>query len=222
MIESLKEEFDRGYNLEDDIVLDSLNYISEFLEDYGVVGGIGVSLHLADAKKDENLRKTDDIDISIYPQPTKSEFLKNFGYRMRESLEEKGYVTEFKIPKLNYEILIRENPDHPFFLHFSRRSKKYLNRFKDRLKREIENVCEIKIPNKENSIDVLRPEDLIIPKLIRRKEKDLYDIGWLVKAKAYEIDKNYLEEVATDWFQEEKIAEDMLNIFNKYYQKYRL
>ena len=234
-----------GYRIDEKIYKVCLEAISKYCKNYGIAGGSGVSLHICPKGGVEATRKTDDMDISIYPQPTKSDISFQFGRSIRNYLQDKEYLVEFNKPKTNYEIKVTEkdvepsplkaiNPPYyhlidyteesqdkePFFIHFSRRSKKYLDLFEDRIKREIENAREVKIPDTEEYIQVIRPEDLILPKLIRRKEKDIQDIKLLIRY--VDLDKNYLNEYADNWYHEEKLTDDMLSIFNGLYNKYKL
>ncbi len=235
-----------GYRIDEEIYRGCLESISN-CENYGIVGGSGVSLNIYPKCGIEATRKTDDIDISIYPQITNSELFYQEGNSIQRYLSDRGYDTKVSKPSANYEIeVVKKIPDsfpinavgnsfpflfkdtvssdrhnkQPFFIHFSRRSKKYLDLFGDRIKREVENAYEIRVPDAECSVMVIRPEDLILPKLMRKKQRDIYDIALLIRYT--EIDKNYLEEHAGEWYHEEKLTEDMLNIFEGLYNKYKL
>lgn len=235
-----------GYRIDEEIYRLCMESISKYCKDYGIVGGSGVSLYVYPKCDIKATRKTDDIDISIYPQITKSEICYRSGRSIQSYLSDRGYDTKINKPHANYEIsVVKKAPDlfpnntlgvnlqylfedivnsddynQPFFIHFSKRSKKYLNLFRARIKREVENAYEVRVPGSECSVIVIRPEDLILPKLMRRKAKDIYDIVLLIRYT--ELDKNYLKEYAGEWYPEEKLTEDMLNMFEGLNDKYKL
>jgi len=93
-----------GYKIDEEIYRICLESISEYCKNYGIAGGSGVSLQVYQKGGMNATRKTDDIDISIYPQPTKSEMSCQFGHDIRDYLYDKGYLVKFNKPKMNYEI----------------------------------------------------------------------------------------------------------------------
>lgn len=66
----------KGYNLPDEVVLDSLESLNETSVKPMVVGGIAVSLHIYPKK--EILRKTKDLDLCLSRYLTESKFKNQF------------------------------------------------------------------------------------------------------------------------------------------------
>jgi hypothetical protein len=170
------------------------------------------------------LRKTDDIDILLYPEPTKSDFMWNSGSEIVENIREKGHITEVGKPRSNIEILVNYAGDtlkkNPFFLHFSRNSKNYLKIHGKRLKNQMDNGVEKQVPCTGQKIWVESPEDIVLGKLPRRMNKDLHDIALLIRC--VPIDLNYMKDAAWLWYNDPKIMEDMLGLFDSLYGKYKL
>ncbi|MGC9310877.1 MAG: DUF6036 family nucleotidyltransferase [Candidatus Aenigmatarchaeota archaeon] len=107
----------------------------------------------------------------------------------------------------------------PFFLHFSRSSKKYLKAHEDRIKNEFDHLEEKKAPETSQYVYVVSPEDIILSKLPRSLKKDLYDIALLIRCE--DLDLSYLKDSANLWYPEDKFSE-MLDLFNRLYSKYKL
>lgn len=205
-----------GYVLTDRISLESLVGISNCGKNYGIAGGMAIPLHCYSQMPSFNgFRNTDDADISMCPQLTYSQFKDGIAGLVCTHLFDKGYICDLSKPHGNYEIMVREDGSQPFFLHFSRRSQKWLERFGERIKRELENVKEVKIPEREQSVLVIRPEDIVLPKLQRNWEKDLFDLS-LLKRYGPKLNPEYLRESAAWWFGgEEKLIDGALNDLRK-------
>ncbi|MGC9310878.1 MAG: hypothetical protein ACP5E4_04115, partial [Candidatus Aenigmatarchaeota archaeon] len=92
---------DKLYGVQDPIYRESLKAISEHLNDYALVGGTAATLYAYGVCENDLLRKTDDIDVCLYPQPTRSEFMLKSGWDILNTLKSQGYMTETNKSRAN-------------------------------------------------------------------------------------------------------------------------
>lgn len=209
---------EQGYTLPEKVVLDTLESLTSTSVKTLVVGGIGVSLHTYPKSKGM-LRRTKDVDTSLATYLTRSEFKEFVINPIVEYLYRKAYLPEIKTPHHFYgiEVLHKNSKRGPFYLSIPRRSRKLFKKIEKRVLKELKNAEEIKIPKREEKVVVARAEDLIAPKLLRKKEKDLFDIYILSRVK--KIDEDYLKESLIDYGIEGELLDDLYKQFLKIAQK---
>lgn len=105
----------------------------------------------------------------------------------------------------------------PFYINLVRWGRQLYKDMEKMLAREMRNAEEIRIPGRMGSVKVIRPEDIIAPKLLRRKDKDIDDIDELVRKKR--IDRDYLKESLSYYRIGGEVLEDLYAQFLRISQK---
>jgi hypothetical protein len=191
------------YNLKDDPVLDSLTAISRISDGHQtcVVGGMATNLY---CWPEIPRSGTNDIDLNTVTYLTKNKFHKGIGRDLSKELEELGYSPRLWASGRNFGMNVTDDDEKGvLFITLPNRSRKHYKSHLPIMDREYENSMEIEIPNREGEkIRVIRPEDIIAPKLRRLGLKDVLDISYLLKAikkSGIGFDSGYLEESSRDW-----------------------
>jgi|GEM_PF-3535532 len=217
MEESYSDSNFGRYNLRDNPVIDSLLALSQtYADNYeiAVVGGMGVALYCWPEIIEE--RYTNDLDTSTTEHITMRTFNQGVGKSLMDHLVEMDHYTTPWKGHRNYGLdVFYDDNKGVFFITLPRRSRKHYNLFESIIRREYDNAEELDVPTMENemfTIKVVRPEDLIVPKLHRMAEKDIIDIKAIMTAtkdsKDMPFDWKYFRESALLWNNGvEKLAE---------------
>lgn len=203
------------YNLRRRPMQDSLLALSRTYKDnyeIAIVGGIGVALYCWPEIIEG--RYTNDIDVSTTEYITMHTFQEGLGKSIMDRLLELGYCADPWKGHRNYGLdVFYDDVGGVLLITLPRRSRKNYETFQSFLRREFDNAGEVSVPNMEKElIRVIRPEDLIVPKLHRMSEKDMVDVKALMRAtkdsKDMPFDWRYFKESALLWCNGiEKLAE---------------
>ncbi len=155
-----------AYTLKSQIVLDGIWALRNVLDIDNskigfVAGGMAVQSYLPSYLH----RYTIDLDFSSSWQGNFTDF-KGIMDETKIKLNDIGYSTSFSKNDKTFE-LIYQNPDtrDSFMIQHPRRSKKYFDKWKKTMYREIEHANDINIGGLE--FGVMSPEDLIVSKINR-------------------------------------------------------
>jgi len=108
------------------------------------------------------LRPTHDLDIEPNPRLSAETFRSDVGKIIGECL--KSYNPGVSILRHVYEVKIEDERKYPFFVHLYKYSANGYERNRKNLERATSDANRIKIPNSDESVHVIRPEEIIAGK----------------------------------------------------------
>lgn len=188
-----------GYNLSDEIFIDSLKFLSTHFDvhqiKWVIVGGAAVQIRCPTAP----LRSTLDIDILMGDSTISyGTFKEQISSDLDRTLRKK-YFTKIRKKKPFYEIEvsgedgIKENRPS-FYLHFNRNTRDIFIQsvYGELLKKQMINREMFEVNN--FSVPVERKEDILAFKISSSRPKDIYDLHILAEHDTAPIDCAYLIE----------------------------
>lgn len=161
------------FTLENKIVKDSLEAIlnSKKNEKLVIVGGMAVQFYCNDPRL---RRPTSDVDILLKPNMSFEEFINGFGKKIQEYIIRKKYQCQLKRARSANEVKIMDGQHNKakqlFFIHFTRYSDEFLQKYDSISERELTHANELTIPDLDLRVYVKRIEDIIPHKLNRLKK----------------------------------------------------
>lgn len=172
----------------DKIVSDALESVENYRKTsdksrLAVNGGIATQLYVQ-PHFPYLLRPTHDLDIEPNPRLSAETFRSDVGKIIVEGL--KSYKPGVSILRHVYEIKIEDERKYPFFVHLYKYSVNGYERNRKNLERATSDANKIKIPNSDETVYVIRPEEIVAGKDKRIKKilnilevpdefKDVYD-----------------------------------------------
>ena len=165
------------FTVNDKIVADSLHSIGLYRPDYGyklaVNGGIATQLYII-PHFPHLVRPTHDVDLLVNPRLNSKAFRDEVGEKLAKELQ--SYNPSVEVLRHVYQVTLEDSEKTPFFIHSYRWTVNGFDRNRKDIEREVSNANQVKIPNSDNSVYVVRPEDLVAGKVSRLekiKEKNL-------------------------------------------------